>query len=129
MGPLTIIAILGLCESSYFLAVYNGYGSKIPVPKIICKKNECVDLLKSSYAKLFGIPNFVYGLLFYAGVLLWSLNALPAWLYGFVLAASVGATVFSMYLAYVLITKLKVRCMLCYIAHFINISILLLLLN
>ncbi len=119
------LGLIGFLISLYFTAVYYGYmkGSNALLPKNICSKSSCTSVLATPFARVFKIPNFVLGMMYYVLVMIFSFGGvgweiiLLSWFF-------VG---FSLYLAYVLIVKLKTPCMLCYAAQTINIIIALML--
>ena len=129
MDALLTLATSGLFISLYFLLVFKGYVSGRLIPKSICRKNYCATLLGTSYARLFDVPNFMWGIVYYIGIVLWSLGALPVGWYPLVVTASLAAAGFSVYLAYTLIVKLRVVCILCFLSHIINILIVMALLR
>jgi uncharacterized membrane protein len=83
-------------------------------------------------AKLFGVPNFTLGLIYY--IVLAVFNLSPRFAYtelvrDILLAGAVISVVTGIYLVYALVAKLRIRCTLCMIAHGINLAIFSLLLS
>ena len=127
---LTIISILGLIISLYFLIVYKGIikGMNKLLPKEICSENTCNAILETRFAKVFKIPNFILGIFYYIIILLASLY--PYYLVFFrvfFILLSWFVVAFSLYLAYTLIFKLRTICVLCFISQIINLGIAILL--
>ncbi len=132
---LIIVSVVGFLISLYFTLVYY---QRIPanyylLPRF-CRMEEstCQSILSTREARLFGAPNFLYGILYYALVFLdtllessdgGSLTVVP------LTALSFSVVLLSIYLGYALLFKLKTACPLCFMSHGINgiISILLLL--
>ena len=85
----------------------------------ISNKISCTKTFKSKWGKTFGIPNSVYGLLFY--VLLFILTFISIKLIFYLVVLSVLG---SFYLAYVLYFKLKTVCLVCYSTYIVNILLL-----
>lgn len=121
---LQISSILGLAISLYFLGVYKGIikGRKNFVPDVVCNDNTCISILKTKYSNPFKIPNFILGIFYYIIVLISTFLIFSASnLFLFLLSWFV--VIFSFYLAYALIFKLKTICVLCFASHVINIII------
>jgi len=97
----------------------------------VCRMEEgrCATILQTREARLLWIPNSVLGLLFYPLVFasaLWGLWGHRAWLWVAVGSAT-GATLVSAYLAWALLVRLRTPCALCYLAHTVNLLLLVLL--
>ena len=89
----------------------------------------CVSLLQTPQAKLFGVPNFVLGILYYlilmlAGMVL-PLENLDAVYWGLV-GATFITVIAGAYLIYSLMFVLRTNCPLCYASHAINFVLLVL---
>lgn len=132
-GLLLLLSLTGFLISLYFTLVYY---QRIPanyflVPRV-CRMSEpnCQTVLSTRDARVFGVPNFVLGLIYYAMILLAVLSgvacrecdALPILLW-----ISLFVAIFGLYLAYSLLFKIKILCLLCFASHGINASIALLL--
>lgn len=90
-------------------------------------EGECRDILSTPDAKLFGVPNYYTGILFYAfvlaavflpgadepGMLLWALIGFTT------VAVMIGA-----YLVFSLMFQLRMKCPLCYASHALNFLLL-----
>ncbi len=128
-----ILAFLGLLISGYFAAVEHKLAENPDrfVPTFCrIEPGTCVSILESPQARLFGVPNFDLGMLFYTGLVgavlfphLWS--QLQALLF----MGSIVTVLMGMYLSSILIFRLKTRCVLCFTAHGINLLIFFLLMR
>jgi len=128
MIPLIAISCyIGLVISLYFTAIYKGWmkGISFLVPKEVCSKNTCVEILKTKFAHLFVIPNFYLGIIYYLFILISLQIFLPfpdLILYA-ILVIVWFVVLISVYLAYSLIFILKTNCTLCFASHLLNIVI------
>lgn len=119
---------LGYLISAYFTLVYYGrIGADLRFVPRACTLNEetCQSLLRRPEARLFGLPNFVVGLFFYAAIIIGALipaGTIPFLERGLVLASG-GACSISVYLTYLLAARLRSACVLCFAAHAINAAI------
>ncbi len=127
-----MLAFLGWVISAYFAAVYHNLvrdANKF-VPRF-CRMGPatCASILDSPKARLFGVPNFDLGILFYTG-LLGAAFAPSLWLQlqSLLFMGSIVTVLMGFYLSYVLVFQLKTRCGLCFTSHGINLLIFLLLL-
>jgi len=128
MATLTLLQIscvLGLLISSYFLAIYKGFvkGNKHLVPTEVCSKNTCGDVLRTNYARVLGVPNFVLGIFYYICIIFLTVFDFGAnfWMLGLIVSWSV--VIFSLYLANSLINVLKIPCVLCFTSHLVNLIV------
>ena len=118
------LPFLGLLISIYFTGVYYGWFSPdvFWIPKICrLERESCLTVLETPRAKIFGIPNSVFGIAIYIYILLDQFFFNPVWgliLIGFALIRSV-------YLAYSLIFITKVPCVLCFTSHLVNLCLFL----
>ena len=115
------LCLLGLWISIYFTGVsYQWFSPNVKWIPQVCRLKEttCQLVLQTPRAKLFGIPNSVFGIGMYLYLILFFLGAPLPWVLGFVLAAL--AVLRSIYLAYSLIFVTKVPCPLCFTSHVIN---------
>ncbi len=122
MEPLQYLGFVGLLISLYFLLVYKGFlgSSETFLPKKICSKGSCHDLLKTGFSKVFRVPNFILGIVYYTLIILYQF--LP-FLKPMFAPLGVFVALFSIYLAYALVFKLKTSCVLCFASHIINVTI------
>ena len=121
MFPAALLSGLGLWIATYFTAVsYKWVSPDVKWIPQFCqlKEKTCQLVVHTPRAKLFGVPNSVFGMVLYAYLILFFLGVpLPRWI------AFVGtglAVVRSIYLAYSLIFVTKIPCPLCFTSHLIN---------
>ena len=126
-----ILAALGLYIASYFTLVYYGLleaNTKL-VPSV-CQLEErsCQTVLGTRYARIFGVPNSLLGVLYYLFIIIVILGGFTeasiskgliavAW---FTVAVGIGLT-------YVLFFIIRVPCPLCLTGHAINLALAILL--
>ena len=125
-GLLLLLSLIGFLISLYFTLVYY---QRIPanyflVPRV-CRMEEsnCQTVLSTRDARVFGVPNFLLGLMYYLVIFL-------AVLLGFagkecdalqiLLWISLFVVALGFYLGYSLIFKIKTLCPLCFASHGIN---------
>jgi uncharacterized membrane protein len=136
-----VLSLAGLADSLYFTFAYYGRTRKARwVPKILCARegSSCVTVVQTPYARVFGVPNSLLGILYYVAVMLWLLW--PASVLGVeeyahlflsltraLLLTSAATVVLGFYLVHALRRKLHVDCPLCYTAHVINVLLFILL--
>ena len=113
---------VGLWISAYFTAVsYHWVPPDVKWIPQFCqlKEKTCQLVVHTPRAKLFGVPNSVFGIILYPYLILFFLGVpLPWWV------AFVGtglAVVRSIYLAYSLLFITRIPCPLCFTTHAINI--------
>ena len=110
------LAGVGLALSSYFTLAYYGWIEAHALPAAFCRREErsCVTVLQTPYARVFGVPNSLLGLLLYllvGGLAAFSLTgALPAWLWKVSFAGAVLAVALAPYLIWALVAQLKTWC-------------------
>lgn len=133
-----LLALAGLADALYFTFAYYGRIRKARwVPAVFCARegSNCVTVVQTPYARVFGVPNSVLGLLYYVALLCWA-AAWPGGAFGPLLfavftdaltAAAAGAVILAGYLIYALRRKLGIDCPMCYAAHAINLALLVLL--
>lgn len=137
LGPIVVLlSLVGLGDAIYFtLAFYGRVENARWVPEILCARegSSCVTVVKTQYARVFGWPNSLFGMVYYVALIGWTLipgewltvvdlKVPPlAYLLRFLLtSASCIAVVLGGYLVYALREKLHTDCPLCYLAHSIN---------
>jgi len=120
-----LCCVLGLVVSLYFVALYKGLIKGTPglVPRKFCRKNTCADLLKTPFTRLFKVPNFYLGIVYYLLILYVTLFMYPYWLGVLLLLASLFVVGVSVYLLYCTQVKLHTFCLLCMVAHVVNVII------
>ena len=128
------ISITGLWAAVTMTGAYYGWwrGPTFLVPERLCspRVGGCLDILATPYARVFGPPNSALGILYYVLLMALSLAGLdwlipPARTALAVLAW--GVVMFSIYLAWSLIFRLRATCVLCFLSHVLNLAIALLL--
>lgn len=116
-----ILAFLGLLDTIYISKKTRNNKT------LICPLGfKCNEVVNSKWNSVFGISNDVSGLVFYQGVLLIAVSAIffPSYnyyLYGILKFASIGAALFSIYLTYIQVVKIKNYCLYCLISASISI--------
>lgn len=111
----TIIILLGLF--GFVLASYI-HNKKINNKKLVCPlKSDCNTVINSDYSKIMGISVEVLGMAYYSFVGLayglYNLNFFPSYFSTILLSISLLATIFSFYLIFVQIFKIKQLCVWC----------------
>lgn len=128
---LLVLALIGFQISLYFTLVYHGrIRSDAGWLPELCRMDErsCGSILGTPEARVLKIPNFHLGLVYYTVLAI--LSFLPSALQMFLMEIRLisGFTVFlGVALTYVLVWKLRVLCVLCFVSHGINLLIFLLL--
>lgn len=134
-----LLSIAGLADALYFTFAYYGRVRKFRwVPEVLCARegSSCVTVVKTPYARVFGVPNSLLGILYYVLLIGWAGAGMPVG-YQFaaggkirvvhvgtpLIAASALTVILGFYLVYALRRKLYVDCPFCYAAHAINLSL------
>jgi uncharacterized membrane protein len=139
---IVVLSLVGLWDAFYFTFAYYGRVRKARwVPAILCARegSNCLTVVQTPYARVFGVPNSLLGIFFYFPVIAWVVfatlmeaEANPAGLHlmaafgELLIAAAAFAVLLGLYLIYSLIAKLHIHCPLCYTAHTINAALLVL---
>ena len=138
-----LVSGAGLANALYFTFAYYGRvrGARW-IPEALCARegSSCVTVLQTPYARVFGVPNSLLGILYYLMLIAWSaLQWSPAMdiyfhvtyfvlsLLHILILASAATVVLGFYLIYSLNYKLHTHCPLCYAGHAINATLLVLL--
>lgn len=119
-----LLSSLGLWISIYFTGVsYGWFPPKVRWVPRICQLKEasCQLVLQTPRAKLFGIPNSLFGITLYLYLLLFFLGAPLSW--ALALLATGLAALRSIYLAYSLLFVTRIPCPLCFTSHVINLTL------
>lgn len=132
---LILVSLAGIVDSLYFTFAYFGRIKKARwVPEILCARegSSCVTVVQTPYARVFGVPNSLLGLFYYAALIVWTaggqhLGDRAPWAVWVLLAASGVTLALGVYLIYALRRKLHVDCPLCYTAHALNAALFVLL--
>ncbi|MBI4440615.1 vitamin K epoxide reductase family protein [Candidatus Woesearchaeota archaeon] len=117
-----VLGVLGLCISLYFTAVYYGYitANKTILPPAVCSRQSCYSVLFTGYARVFRLPNFIWGIGYYSIILY---SASSGWMHPALVGLSWFVAAFSLYLMSILLFRLRTTCVLCYAANIINLLI------
>ena len=116
-----LLSAVGLWISIYFTGVsYRWFPPNVRWIPQVCQLKEasCQLVIHTPRAKLFGVPNSVYGIALYVYLLAFFLGAPLPWWPAFVAAGL--AVIRSFYLAYSLLFLTRVPCPLCFTTHIIN---------
>lgn len=126
------ITVIGEAISLYFtFATYHVVPENFIESMPICNiQGERMRIVDTRYARVFYLPNSVYGMVYYLVLFLatigwWTLWPTPVEFFFFLVSLLV--TLFSGYLFWSLFKKLRTPCRLCIISHFLNLSISILL--
>ena len=125
-----LLCLVGLYISVYFTLLANGRiwsGSRLVPALFRMGGGACSTVLRHPDARLFGLPNSLVGIAYYALIALatvvFGIRQMPALIVGGAWAV-VGA---GFYLVYSLYVRVRVPCRLCLAAHVINLLIALVL--
>ena len=126
-----ILAAVGWYIAAYFTLVYYGVleaGTRL-MPRV-CRLEErtCQTVLSSRFARVFGVPNSLLGVLYYACVIaLLSTGGITPTFGAALVAVAWFTVVLGAFLAYSLFFIIKIPCPLCLAAHTINLALAVLL--
>jgi len=139
---IVLLSLGGLADALYFTLAYYGRIRKARwVPEIFCAREDsnCVTVARTSYARVFGVPNSLLGVFYYVLLAVWigfvprhvSISGQvlrPFETLGLLLlGVSISSVVLGFYLIHALRRVLHTHCPLCYAAHAINILLFVLL--
>jgi len=151
---IVLLALAGLINSFYFTFAYSGRVKKSRwIPEILCARegSNCVTVVQTPYARVFGVPNSLLGIIYYGFVMAWALGyPRSSWSFAglnrflqyvsrdrllivrldfshLLILASAVTVGLGFYLIYALRRKLDITCPLCYAAHAINATLFVLL--
>jgi uncharacterized membrane protein len=132
VGYITILlAAVGLYIAAYFTLVYYGLlAANTKLMPSICRLEErtCQTVLGTKYARLFGAPNSLLGVLYYAAVIVILAGGWSAAPVGVALLVTAWFTVaVGLFLIYSLFFIIRIPCPLCLVGHAINLALALLL--
>ena len=125
------LSVVGLYISLYFTLVYYrvlpAENSFVPA---FCslKEQTCQSVLNTRFARVFGVPNSLLGIIYYVVILILLFSRLlfvPLFLSTLVVAAWFTVAL-GIYLAYSLFFIIKTPCPLCLASHAINLALALL---
>lgn len=125
------LAAVGLYIAAYFTLVYYGVvAANTKLMPNVCQLEErtCQTVLGTKYARVFGVPNSLLGLLYYLGVIF---VVLAGWTTGPIAIATIAVAWFTValgfFLVYALFVVIRIPCPLCLTGHTINLLLALLL--
>lgn len=146
-----LLSVVGLANALYFTFAYYGRIKKARwVPELFCARegSSCVTVVQTPYARVFGVPNSLLGIVYYLLLIVWAFTDLsfgplvidlsvgpiviagrhgvPVSTMG-LFAASVVTILTGFYLIYALRRKLHTHCPMCYLGHAINATLFILL--
>jgi len=139
---IVLLSLGGLADALYFTFAYYGRIRKARwVPEIFCARegSTCVTVVRTPYARVFGVPNSLLGIFYYVLLMVWTVFVphhlsvsghvlRPFETLGLVLlGASLCTVILGFYLIHALRRILYTDCPLCYAAHAINIALFVLL--
>ena len=125
------LSAIGLYIAAYFTLVYYGLiGANTKLMPKVCRLEErtCQTVLGTKYARVFGVPNSLLGVLYYLTVIAillagWTVAPITEAL----IAVAWFTVVLGLYLAYSLFFTIRIPCPLCLTGHGINLALAILL--
>ena len=125
------LATVGLYIAAYFTLVYYGIlRANTKLMPNVCQLEDrtCQTVLGTKYARVFGVPNSLLGVLYYLAVIVLLLAGSTA---GPIATATIAVAWFTVavgiFLAYSLFFIIKIPCPLCLTGHTINLLLAVLL--
>jgi uncharacterized membrane protein len=142
-GSVIVLALAGLADALYFTFAYYGRVRQSRwVPQVLCARegSSCVTVVRTPYGSVFGVPNSLLGIIYYVLLMVWAM----AWqstnlsvrigmmsysitLTDLLIAVASVTVALGFYLVFALRRILNTDCPLCYAAHAINLTVLVLL--
>ncbi|MCL5105474.1 MAG: vitamin K epoxide reductase family protein [Armatimonadetes bacterium] len=122
-----VLSIVGFLDSLYFTLVHYGYfGIGSPLVSTVCRieVGECSAIASTPWAEAFGVPNSIFGMIFYLMIFAASIvrMAFHEWpMLPLLIGSSIVVAAFSIVLAWALIFRMRALCPLCFTAQAINI--------
>lgn len=116
-----LLCAVGLWISAYFTGVsYHWISPHVKWIPRFCQLKEasCQLVLETPRAKLFGIPNSVFGIGIYLYLIFFFIGFPFPW--GIAIVLTGAAVLRSIYLAYSLLFVTRIPCPLCFTSHGIN---------
>ena len=71
---IVLLSLGGLADALYFTLAYYGRIRKARwVPEILCARegSNCVTVVRTPYARVFGVPNSLLGVVYYVLLMVW----------------------------------------------------------
>ncbi len=127
-----LLSMVGFAISAYFASIYHNVApfiNKLAPEFCRIEPSSCTALLASRESRIFGVPNFDLGLLYYCSLAISAIMP-PLWnqLHSIFFLGSLVTVAAGFYLSYVLVFRLHIRCTPCWTCHAINLLIFLVLL-
>jgi uncharacterized membrane protein len=133
------IALLGVLDTAYLTLIEFGVFQEVAGCPTTGPIN-CQAVLNSTYAKVFGVPLSLFGLVAYAAIALFAFAPLllksseqkdlradvENWTWLLIFAGSIAMVVFSGYLVYLMSFKIKAFCIYCLASALLSITLLVL---
>ena len=130
------LAGLGVLDTAYLTLVELGVFKEAVCPT--AGPIDCQAVLESAYAKLFGIPLSLFGMLAYLGIMVCALvplflkgperksasNPIEHWTWLLIFAGSTAMVVFSGYLVYLMSVEIGAFCIYCLASAIFSVSLL-----
>ncbi len=110
------VAAIGAALSLYFTLAYYGWIEAHALPAAFCRREErsCLTVLQTPYARLFGVPNSLLGLLLHLLAMAVAALALtgtpPPWLWWAAFAGAAFSVLLAPYLIWALVARLQTWC-------------------
>lgn len=125
------LSAIGLYIAAYFTLVYYGLiSANTRLMPTVCRLEErtCQTVLGTKYARVFGVPNSLLGVLYYLSVIAillagWTVAPIT----GALIAVAWFTVLLGLYLAYSLFFIIRIPCPLCLTGHAINLALAILL--
>ena len=120
-----VLALIGFAISLYFIMVYRGILSQNTrmLPKDICSPHTCGNIIATQYSYLFGIQNFVWGLLFYTLIFLAGFFQFGHTYLLLIMLATWVSVAYAAYLLHAMVYRIHIICNLGVATHIINLLI------
>jgi uncharacterized membrane protein len=121
------LAAIGLYIAAYFTLVYYGLiQANTRLMPNVCRLDEgtCQTVLSTKYARVFGLPNSLLGVLYYVAVIVLLAGGWATGSIGLALIVVSWFTVaLGLFLVYALFFIIKIPCPLCLAGHTINLAL------
>lgn len=119
---IALVALLGLCISLYAHWVDRKllYNASYKPACDISGKISCSKPFSSPYSQVLGISNIMMGVIFYTSMFWLAISDFCYLLF----IGALSSVVFSVYLAYILMFKIKTACLICISLYIVNILLL-----
>ncbi len=117
------LALIGLLNALYFAMSYYGLARGRLIP-VVGQGSSCRAVMQTPDARALGLPNFIFGALYYAGliVLSWTPHPASAWMAAAQIVSYL-AVLLGVYLVHALRYRLHVSCPLCLLGHGVNLAL------